>query len=62
MKPSWVPSWLPNQDTVAYLSGLLTALLLILVTIWIAHHLLTGGSASHAATTAAGVGVGGAGT
>jgi putative flippase GtrA len=60
--PDWVPSWAPSQATVAYVSTGLTAMLLAGVTIYLAWHLLTGGRPGLAATTAAGVGVGGAGT
>lgn len=60
--PGWVPSWAPSKGTVDYVSSGLTALLLAGVTIYLALHLLRGGRPGIAATTAAGVGVGGAGT
>jgi hypothetical protein len=62
-KPSWFPSWLPEHDTVEYLSVLLTAGLLVLVTAYLIHSIASGRlKMQHGATVAAGVGVGGAGT
>jgi len=61
--PSWLPSWAPSSKTVGYVAEVLTALLLVLVGIYLVQHFLVKrGSTSHAATVAAGVGVGGAGT
>lgn len=60
--PSWLPSWMPDKTTVDYISGSLTALLLLLVGLYLILHFRKGGNTSHAATVAAGVGVGGAGT
>jgi len=60
--PDWAPDWAPSKATVDYVSSGLTAVLLLGVTVYLALHLLRGGSGNMAATTAAGVGVGGAGT
>ena len=60
--PSWMPSWAPSAASLAYVSTGLTAILLVGVTSYLAWHLLHGGKLRLAATTAAGVGVGGAGT
>ena len=60
--PSWIPNWLPNKDTIDYISGGLTALLLLLVGAYLALHFFHGGTGAKGATIAAGVGVGGAGT
>lgn len=59
--PDWVPDWAPSGATLGYISTGLTALLLVGVTLYLANHLLRGGRPQLAATTAAGVGVGGAG-
>jgi hypothetical protein len=60
--PSWLPSWAPDTQTVGYIAEVLTAGLLILVLIYLVKHFYKGGNTTHAATVAAGVGVGGAGT
>lgn len=62
--PTWIPDWFPKKDTIDYISGGLTALLLILVGSYLALHFFRGklGITSRGATIAAGVGVGGAGT
>jgi hypothetical protein len=61
-RPDWVPDWAPSQATFGYIGTGLTAVLLVGVTAYLAWHLLHGGKLRLAATTAAGVGVGGAGT
>jgi hypothetical protein len=60
--PGWAPSWAPSQQSLGYVSTGLTAVLLLGVSVYLALHLLRGGRPGLAATTAAGVGVGGAGT
>lgn len=60
--PSWVPNWFPSKDSIDYISGGLTALLLLLVGAYLALHFIKGGTGAKGATIAAGVGVGGAGT
>jgi hypothetical protein len=60
--PSWVPSWFPDKVTIDYISGGLTAILLLLVGSYLALHFFKGGTGAKGATIAAGVGVGGAGT
>jgi len=61
-KPAWVPEWCPEPETLQYVSSGLTAALLVLVAGYLVFHFASGKSASSGATTAAGVGVGGAGT
>jgi hypothetical protein len=61
-RPGWCPDWAPSQTTLNYVSSGLTGLLLILVTGYLVFHFAKGRPASHGATVAAGVGVGGAGT
>jgi hypothetical protein len=61
-EPSWLPSWAPSSTTVGYVAEVLTALLLVLVGFYLIQHFRKGGNTTHAATVAAGVGVGGAGT
>jgi hypothetical protein len=61
--PNWLPSWAPSSESVGYVAEILTAVLLVLVAIYLVSHFARGkGSPAHAATVAAGVGVGGAGT
>lgn len=52
-KPNWLPDWLPEGNTIKYVSGSLQLVILLLAGAFLAYHLFKG-KVKIAAATAAG--------